>query len=167
MQSSFSLIRQCLDELEKRSTEKQSYQDYYDGEHEILTDYDMQDSRSNRKLIFNFPRKFVDNETGYLLGKPVNFISKSDNQQAVDCIDRNTAHWSKEHNIALRKSSEIFGEAYEVPSSILRKLVSSDGSVRSTGYGIRQEAGILQVFHIHVFLVAPLGTLGHWCAPPL
>ena len=125
MQPSLSLIRQCLDELEKQSSEKQSYQDYYDGEHEILTDYDMQDSRSNRKLIFNFPRKFVDNETGYLLGKPVNFISKSDNRQAVECIDRNTAHWSKEHNIALRKSSEIFGEAYEL------NYVDTEGNFRA------------------------------------
>ena len=28
----------------------------------------MQDSRFKRKLIFNFPSKFVCNETGYLLG---------------------------------------------------------------------------------------------------
>ena len=114
MQPSFSLIKQCLNELQKQSATKQRYKDYYDGRHAILTDYAMQDSRSNRKLIFNFPRKFVDNETGYLLGKPVNFISKSDHRQAVGCIDRNTAHWEKEHNISLRKASEIFGEAYEL-----------------------------------------------------
>jgi hypothetical protein len=52
----------------------------------------MQDSRSNRKFIFNIPRKVVDNETGYLLGKPVNFISKSDNGETITCIDYNTAH---------------------------------------------------------------------------
>ena len=83
------LIWICLDELTTQVAKKQKYKDYYDGNHEILHDYAMQDSRSNRKLIFNFPRKFVDNETGYLLGKPVNFISKSDNQDAIDCIDRN------------------------------------------------------------------------------
>jgi len=74
----------------------------------------MQDSRANRKLIFNIPRKFVDNETGYLLGKPVNFISKNDHRQVVECIDHNTSHWEKEHNISLLKASEIFGEAYEL-----------------------------------------------------
>ena len=108
------LIKLCLAELTKQATAKQRYKDYYDGWHAILTDYAMQDSRSNRKLIFNFPRKFVDNETGYLLGKPVNFISKSDYRKAVECIDRNTSHWEKEHNISLRKASEIFGEAYEL-----------------------------------------------------
>ena len=108
------LIKLCLAELTKQAAAKQRYKDYCDGRHAILTDYAMQDSRSNRKLIFNFPRKFVHNETGYLLGKPVNFISKSDYRQAVECIDRNTAHWEKEHNISLRKASEIFGEAYEL-----------------------------------------------------
>ena len=85
------LIKLCLAELTKQAAAKQRYKDYYDGRHAILTDYAMQDSRSNRKLIFNFPRKFVDNETGYLLGKPVNFISESDHRQVVEYIDRNTA----------------------------------------------------------------------------
>lgn len=122
MQPSEALIKQCLEQLDKQSSEKQKYKDYYDGKHSILSDYDMQESRSNRKLIFNFPRKFVDNETGYLLGKPVNFISKTDNQAAVECIDRNTSHWDKEHNITLRKYSEIYGEAYEL------NYIAADGS---------------------------------------
>lgn len=108
------LILLCLNELEKQAQEKQIYKDYYDGDHEILNNYDMQDSRSNQKLVFNFPRKFVDNETGYLLGKPVNYISKSDDDEIVKCIDVNTSCWEKEHNITLRKYSEIFGESYEL-----------------------------------------------------
>lgn len=122
MKPSEALIKQCLEELQTQSAAKQRYKDYYDGKHSILTDYAMQESRSNRKLIFNFPRKFVDNETGYLVGKPVNFVSKSGNQAAVDCIDQNTAHWDKEHNISLRKQSEIFGEAYEL------NFVDADGN---------------------------------------
>lgn len=114
MQPSVALIKLCLEELTKQNGEKQKYRDYYDGKHEILKDYAMQDARSNRKLIFNFPRKFVDNETGYLLGKPVNFISKSGNQAAVDAIDRCTSLWDKEHNLVLRKYSEIYGESYEL-----------------------------------------------------
>jgi SPP1 family phage portal protein len=74
----------------------------------------MQDSRSNMKLVFNYPRKFVDNEVGYLLGKPVNYISKSDDENIINAIDLNTSHWDKEHNINLRKQSEIFGESYEL-----------------------------------------------------
>lgn len=126
MQITESLIKQCLSELESNSSIKQKYKDYYEGNHSILKDYDMQDSRSNRKLIFNFPRKFVDNETGYLLGKPVNFISKSDDRNIVDCIDRNSSHWDKEHNISLRKQSEIYGESYEL------NYINTDGEFCAT-----------------------------------
>ena len=86
----------------------------------------MQDSGSNMKLVFNFPRKFVDNETGYLLGKPVNYVSKSDNTDIIDAIDKNTSHWDKEHNINLRKQSEIYGEAYEL------NYINSDGEFSAT-----------------------------------
>ena len=114
LQITEQLIKECLEELNKNALSKQLYEDYYEGKHGILKNYAMQDSRSNMKLIFNFPRKFVDNETGYLLGKPVNFISKSDDEAIIQAIDSSISHWDKEHNISLRKQSEIFGEAYEL-----------------------------------------------------
>lgn len=114
MQVTENLILQCLNELNKNYINKQIYKKYYEGNHAILSNYTMQDSRSNMKLVFNFPRKFVDNEVGYLLGKPVNYVSKSDDEEIIDAIDLNTSHWDKEHNINLRKQSEIFGESYEL-----------------------------------------------------
>lgn len=114
MEVTEALISLCLNELYTQAAKAQKYKDYYEGKHDILHDYAMQDSRSNRKLVFNFPRKFVDNETGYLLGKPVNYVSKSDDDAIIACIDRNLAHWDKEHNINLRKHSEIYGVAYEL-----------------------------------------------------
>lgn len=114
MQINENLILQCLNELNKNSLSKKIYKDYYEGNHSILKNYRMQDSRSNMKLVFNYPRKFVDNETGYLLGKPINYVSKSDSDDIIDAIDLNTSHWDKEHNINLRKQSEIFGESYEL-----------------------------------------------------
>lgn len=126
MQITEKLILECLKELEKTSLSKQIYQDYYEGKHSIIKDYAMQDSRSNMKLVFNFPRKFVDNETGYLLGKPVNFVSKTDDEEIIDAIDRNMSYWDKEHNINLRKESEIFGESYEL------NYINSDGEFCAT-----------------------------------
>jgi hypothetical protein len=111
LQITENLILECLKELEKTVLSKQTYQDYYEGKHSILNEYAMQDSRSNMKLVFNFPRKFVDNETGYLLGKPVNFVSKTDDEAIIDAIDKNMSHWDKEHNILLRKESEIIRES--------------------------------------------------------
>lgn len=126
MQVKENLILECLKELEKTALSKQTYQDYYEGKHSILKEYAMQDSRSNMKLVFNFPRKFVDNETGYLLGKPVNFVSKTDDEAIIDAIDKNMSHWDKEHNIVLRKQSEIFGESYEL------NYINQDGEFCST-----------------------------------
>lgn len=114
MQINENLILQCLNELNKNYISKKIYKDYYEGNHNILKNYTMQDSRSNMKLVFNYPRKFVDNEVGFLLGKPVNCISKSDDENIINSIDINTSHWEKEHNINLRKQSEIFGESYEL-----------------------------------------------------
>lgn len=121
-----SIILECLKELNQTALNKQKYFDYYNGNHSILKDYAMQESRSNRKLIFNFPRKFVDNEVGYILGKPVNYISKSDKDEVVHKLDLNMSHWEKEHNINLRKQSEIFGESYEL------NYIDSDGQFAST-----------------------------------
>lgn len=121
-----NLIVECLNELNKNALAKQKYKDYYEGNHSILKNYQMQDSRSNMRLVFNFPRKFVDNETGYILGKPVNYISKSDDSAIIAAIDKNTSHWDKEHNINLRKQSEIYGEAYEL------NYVNTDGEFSAT-----------------------------------
>jgi len=126
MQINESIILECLNELNNAALNKQRYFDYYNGQHAILMDYAMQESRSNRKLIFNFPRKFVDNEVGYLLGKPVNYVSKSDNDEYIHKIDLNMSHWDKEHNINLRKQSEIFGESCEL------NFVDSDGQFSAT-----------------------------------
>jgi SPP1 family phage portal protein len=126
LQITETLIQECLNELNQTALTKQKYFDYYNGQHAILKDYAMQDSRSNRKLIFNFPRKFVDNEVGYILGKPVNYVSKSDKEDAIHKIDLYMSHWDKEHNINLRKQSEIFGESYEL------NYVDADGQFSAT-----------------------------------
>jgi SPP1 family phage portal protein len=126
MQVTESIILECLNELNQVALSKQTYSNYYNGDHAILKDYAMQESRSNRKLIFNFPRKFVDNEVGYILGKPVNYVSKSDKDEVVHKLDLNMSHWEKEHNINLRKQSEIYGESYEL------NYLDSDGQFSAT-----------------------------------
>ncbi len=56
------IIIEYLNELQSTAITKQKYADYYNDQHAILKNYAMQESRSDQKLIFNFPRKFVDNE---------------------------------------------------------------------------------------------------------
>lgn len=120
------IILECLKELDKNAIKYQKYKDYYEGKHDILKNYTMQDSRSNMKLVFNFPRKFVDVEVGYLLGKDVNYISKSGNQEIIDIIDYHMSHWVQEHDIALRKGSEIYGVSWEL------NYIDRDGEFKAT-----------------------------------
>ncbi|AOK91363.1 phage portal protein [Paenibacillus polymyxa] len=126
MQITEQIILDCLNELHSTALVKQKYSDYYNGQHAIFKNYAMQESRSNQKLIFNFLRKFVDNEVGYLLGKPVNYVSKSDQDEAIHKIDVHMNHWDKEHNLQLRKQSEIFGESFEL------NYIDSDGQFSAT-----------------------------------
>jgi SPP1 family phage portal protein len=126
LQITEQIIIECLNELQSAAIAKQKYADYYNGQHAILKNYAMQESRSNQKLIFNFPRKFVDNEVGYLLGKPVNYVSKSDQDDAIHNIDIHMSHWDKEHNLQLRKQSEIFGESFEL------NYIDSEGQFSAT-----------------------------------
>jgi len=44
-----------------------------------VKNYQMQDNRSNMK--------------------PINYVSKSDDNEILDKINRNMSHWDKEHNI--------------------------------------------------------------------
>lgn len=114
MELTEQLIKQCLTELRKQQSAKQKYMDYYQGKHDIIFNYRMNESMSNEKLVFNYPRKFVNSMTGYSLGKPVNYVSKSGNDQVVHDIDYHYSSWEKEHNQNLSKYSEIFGVAYEI-----------------------------------------------------
>ncbi|MSU01400.1 phage portal protein [Tissierella pigra] len=121
------IILECLKELDKNAIRYQKYKDYYEGDIGVIfKDYTMQDSRSNMKIPFNFCRKFVDVETGYLLGKDINYISKSGNQEIIDTIDYHMTHWVQEHDILLRKSSEIYGIAWEL------NYVDRDGDFKAT-----------------------------------
>ena len=65
MQITENLIIECLNKLVLNSSIKQKYKDYYEGNHK---NYQMQDSRSNMKLVFNYPRKFMDNRARLHLG---------------------------------------------------------------------------------------------------
>jgi SPP1 family phage portal protein len=56
----------------------------------------------------------------------VNYVSKSGDSEIIATIDKNTSHWDKEHNINLRKQSEIYGEAYEL------NYVNTDGEFSAT-----------------------------------
>lgn len=114
MEINEKLFLQCLDELRLQQASKQNLKNYYDGKHDILKTYRMNTSQSNMKLVFNFPKKFVTSMTGYSLGNPVNYVSKSGDKDIVNAIDFNMSYWEKSHNQKLSKYADIFGESFEI-----------------------------------------------------
>ncbi|UOQ47748.1 phage portal protein [Gracilibacillus caseinilyticus] len=121
------LILKLLDELDKQKPKYTKLQKYYNGEHDILYGKAKLDkTRSDERAFFNYCRKTVQNYTGYLLGKPVNYTSKSNDKSFIDEIEKYYSYWEKEHNINLKQQTEIFGHAYEV------SYINQDGQFQST-----------------------------------
>ncbi|MGF7184955.1 SPP1 family phage portal protein [Desulfitispora alkaliphila] len=118
------ILKQSLDQLKEQQFKKSYLLNYYDGKHDILKNYRMEKSRSNMKVIVNYPKRFVEERISYILGNHINYVSKSHNEEALDIIDLNFSHWEKLHNQELVRQSQIYGESYEV------SYINIDGEFR-------------------------------------
>ncbi|MEI5909411.1 phage portal protein [Bacillus spongiae] len=119
------LLNLLYDELRKQKAAMQKYKDYYDGKHVILNNYTEVDDQANNKLVFNFPKKFVVNMTGYSFGAPVSYISRQGNDSSIEAIETAFLPWEKSHNQRLSKEADIYGEAYEI------NYINEDGEFES------------------------------------
>lgn len=108
------LLQLCLERFRAQQSEKQVYQNYYDGKHDILSKYKMADSRSNMKVVVNWFRMLLRNELAYSLNNPVNYIDKQGNKNITERIDLDFSTWEKVHNYRLMLNAGIFGHAYEL-----------------------------------------------------
>ena len=88
--------------------------DYYEGKHDILTNYHFSSGRANDRVVNNVIGRFVEEEIAYTFGNPVCYISKTGNENIVNDIDYNLYHWQTTHNQELCRQLEIFGTAYEL-----------------------------------------------------
>lgn len=146
------LIIKLLEELDNRAPKYQKLLNYYEGNHKVLFEQSkVDDNRHDERAVFNYCQKTVSNFVGYLLGKPVNYQSKSGNTDFINTIDRNFSFWEKDHNIRLKEMTEIFGLAYEVSYSTkdkeflcacfspLEMITINDGSIeRNTSIAVRK-----------------------------
>ncbi|WP_425203990.1 phage portal protein [Priestia megaterium] len=108
------LLQLCLEKFRAQQAEKQVYQNYYDGKHDILNDYEFSESRSNIKVVVNWFRMFLRNELAYSLSNPVNYIHKQGIKDIAERIDLDFSTWEKVHNYKLMLNAGIFGHAYEL-----------------------------------------------------
>lgn len=87
---------------------------YYNGEQAILTDYVKINERANTKSCRNYISKFVDNETSFICGIPLNYISKTMDIDSISDIEYNLSQWSKKHDIDLVQSLGTYRSSVEL-----------------------------------------------------
>lgn len=86
--------------------------DYYIGDTDIKKNYPITD-RSNRKVIDNFIKSFIDEEVSFMVGMPITYTSRSSNLSVIDDIEYNINNINASLDSILATNLLIFGEAYE------------------------------------------------------
>jgi SPP1 family phage portal protein len=93
----------------------QHLQNYYEGRHDILNKTVSDESKPNNKLVNNYPKYITNLITGYFMGKPVAYSSKSNNDAYLQVM-QNIFDYNDEadENAELAKTGSIKGEAFEL-----------------------------------------------------
>jgi SPP1 family phage portal protein len=120
--------------------------DYYDGKHDILTEYKQLAKRSNQKIICNYVQKIVDQEVSYAVGQDLSYLSKSADNSIIETIDYSFAHFDKKHDQKVLLEAEIYGESYEL-FYINKDMEFCSRVLNPTNaFLLRNEAGEVELF---------------------
>ncbi|MGJ3545446.1 phage portal protein [Bacillus subtilis] len=123
------LITKMLDHLRLNQGHHEKLKRYYLGDHDILHSKTAKDPlKADMRAYFNYCRKMVQNSVGYLLGKPVNYGSKTENKEFISNIDYYFSNWEHAHNIKLKIEASIHGYAYEA------NYINSEGDFECAAY---------------------------------
>lgn len=145
-----SLIKECYqDFLTKKDTLDDMYE-YYKGNTKAMKEYKMVTERSNNKTNVNYIKKFIKEEVSYSVGNPVTYISKSGNENILNDVTYNLAHWSKKHDGDLLKSMLTFGFGYELYYIDKDAQFSSKVIPGNKGYAYKDDYGEIKLF-LHIF----------------
>ena len=93
-----------------------SKQRYYNGDHDILTNYNILKgaSRSNEIIVSNYIQKFVDEEASYVASNPICFTSATKKTKHIDILFKYIKGFSKNCYLDLLKKTGIFNESYKL-----------------------------------------------------
>lgn len=140
------LIVECLKEYNLNLAKFQKMQNYYVGDTDALKNYKMITNRTNNKVRCNFIKFFVKEEVSYIVGNKVTYISKSGNENIINALINNLAHWSEKHDQNLTKESIKFGESYELYYVNKDSLFSSRICTPLNSYALSDDLGNVQMF---------------------
>ena len=113
MEFDLDIAKKIYNEYNSNKTKYQKMYDYYIGKTDVLRNYPTTD-RSNRKIVDNFIKAFIDEEVSFMTGVPVTYSSKDGNSDIIDDIEYNLNNVSYNIDTELATNLLIFGEAYEL-----------------------------------------------------
>ena len=113
MEFNLEIAKKIYNEYNSNKTRYQKMYNYYIGKTDILRNYPTTD-RSNRKIVDNFIKAFIDEEVSFMTGMPVTYSSKDGNNNIIDDIEYHLNNVSYNVDTALATNLLIFGEAYEL-----------------------------------------------------
>lgn len=98
--------------LEHRKGTAREQFDYYIGKTDVLKNYPTTD-RSNRKIVDNFIRSFIEEEVSFMVGQPITYVSRGNIPDSINDIEKSLSSISSTLDSELATNLLIFGEAYE------------------------------------------------------
>lgn len=108
------LLKRYYMEFSIRKMDYMKMKQYYDGIQDIDYNYTKINDRANFRSKRNFVGKFVDNETSYTMGNPINYISINNDDTIINEIEYDLIHWKKKHDIDLCNILGTYGDVYEL-----------------------------------------------------
>ena len=109
------LLDDCINDYysKKANIVDKMYAYCISGDTEQYLNYKINRNRTNLKVKTNFIKKFINEETSYLLSNEPTLISKSGNDDIVNYIKDKFSSISKSHNKKFCRNLLSFGTAYE------------------------------------------------------
>ena len=104
------IAEKLYEEYTRRKMIANNQYDYYRGKTDIFKDYKTTD-RSNRKIVDNFIRTFIEEEVSFMVGQPITYIA---DEEIVNAINDTINNISTTLDMKLCTNLLIYGEAYEL-----------------------------------------------------
>ena len=124
------IIEGAIEENEKQRNRFNILEDYYLGNHAILSREEALGS-TNEKVVVNHAKYITDINTGYLLGTPVIYKTLEEGVEIGEIIDEYDKQNISGLDVELVKDISIFGKQYELQYTDGNEVRSKDIDVRN------------------------------------
>lgn len=117
---------------------------------DILGDYYSMNDRNDDKIDVNYVKNFIKQEVSYSVGEKITYISHSGDDDILNALQQNTAHWKESHDNNLCKQMLIYSKCYEL--YYINKLGQFCAKIIDPRHGfayIDDEENVIFFLHIH------------------